>query len=80
MDGKDVTVGQLVELIKRCSFLFQGDIRDPVIEKLLETINNENDHELEQVLRTESSQLERIRQTEIRGASLLHYACSRYVY
>ena len=80
MDGKEVTVGQLVELIKRCSFLFQGDIRDPVIEKLLETINNENDHELEQVLRTESSQLERIRQTEIRGASLLHYACSRYVY
>ena len=80
MDGKDVTVGQLVELIKRCSFLFQGDIRDPVIEKLLETINNENDHELEQVLRTESNQLERIRQTEIRGASLLHYACSRYVY
>ncbi|XP_067941547.1 serine/threonine-protein phosphatase 6 regulatory ankyrin repeat subunit A-like isoform X1 [Watersipora subatra] len=58
-------------------YSIHGDTNDPVIEKLLETVNNENDQELEQVLKIENNQLERIRQTDIRGASLLHYACSR---
>lgn len=63
--------------ILECVCRIQGEVKDPLIEKLLETVNNENDQELELMLKAEAAHVDRIRNTEIRGASLLHYACSR---
>jgi len=55
----------------------QGEIKDPLIQKLLDAVNNENEKELSDCLNEETREMERIRNADIHGGSLLHYAASR---
>jgi len=52
-------------------------VKDPLVLKLLDAVNNENEQELEHILRTESLGITRVLNMDIRGGTLLHYACSR---